>query len=54
MNGEGGGGYKSRYIGSLVSDFHRTLLQGGIFMYRRSRRRRGGKLRILYEAAPLA
>ena len=54
LNGEGGGGYKSRYIGSLVSDFHRTLLQGGIFMYPPDSRAPGGKLRILYEAAPLA
>ena len=54
VNGEGGGGYKSRYIGSLVSDFHRTLLQGGIFMYPPDSKVPGGKLRILYEAAPLA
>ena len=54
VNGEGGGGYKSRYIGSLVSDFHRTLLQGGIFMYPPESKAPWGKLRILYEAAPLA
>ncbi len=54
MNGEGMGGYKSRYIGSLVSDFHRTLLQGGIFMYPPDAKSPGGKLRILYEASPLA
>ena len=54
VNGEGGGGYKSRYIGSLVSDFHRTLLQGGIFMYPPESQAPRGKLRILYEAAPLA
>ena len=48
------GGYKSRYIGSLVSDFHRTLLQGGLFMYPRDANSPSGKLRILYEAAPLA
>ncbi len=53
VNGEGGGGYKSRYIGSLVSDFHRTLLQGGIFMYPPEAGAPRGKLRILYEAAPL-
>jgi len=46
--------YKSRYIGSLVSDFHRTLLQGGLFMYPPDGKSPGGKLRILYEAAPLA
>ncbi len=54
LNDEGGGDFKSRYIGSLVSDFHRTLLQGGIFMYPPDRTSPGGKLRILYEAAPLA
>ena len=53
VNGEVGGGYKSRYIGSMVSDVHRTLLQGGIFMYPRDAKAPGGKLRILYEAAPL-
>ncbi len=51
---EGRGGFKSRYIGSLVSDFHRTLLQGGIFMYPPDHSAPRGKLRILYEAAPLA
>ena len=53
VNGEVGGGYKSRYIGSMVSDVHRTLLQGGIFMYPRDAKSAAGKLRILYEAAPL-
>ena len=54
--GDGGsdGGFKSRYIGSLVSDFHRTLLQGGVFMYPPDSSAPEGKLRILYEAAPLA
>jgi len=46
--------FSSRYIGSLVADFHRTLLYGGIFMYPRDDRNREGKLRLLYEAAPLA
>lgn len=54
MDGGGRRGYRSRYIGSLVSDFHRTLLQGGIFMYPPDTDAPGGKLRILYEAAPLA
>lgn len=54
QNGEGGPGCKSRYIGSLVSDFHRTLLVGGLFMYPVEERAPAGKLRILYEAAPLA
>ncbi len=51
---EPGLGFRSRYIGSLVSDFHRTLLTGGIFMYPRDRTSPEGKLRLLYEAAPLA
>ncbi len=54
LDGKGNGGFKSRYIGSLVSDFHRTLLQGGIFMYPPDERAPKGKLRILYEASPLA
>lgn len=57
MNGGGAAGegsWKSRYVGSLVSDFHRTLLAGGLFMYPVESRAPRGKLRILYEAAPLA
>ncbi len=46
--------YTSRYIGSLVSDFHRNLLYGGIFLYPADRKNKHGKLRLLYEAAPLA
>ncbi|MBT8405202.1 MAG: class 1 fructose-bisphosphatase [Gemmatimonadetes bacterium] len=46
--------YTGRYIGSLVSDFHRTLLRGGLFMYPADTRKPQGKLRLLYEAAPLA
>lgn len=49
--------YSSRYIGSLVADFHRNLLYGGIFLYpedSKSERNKNGKLRLLYEAAPLA
>ncbi len=46
--------YSSRYIGSLVSDFHRNLLYGGIFMYPADRKNPSGKLRLLYEANPLA
>jgi len=49
-----GGGFKSRYIGSLVADFHRTLLDGGIFMYPGDTENPDGKLRLLYEASPLA
>ncbi|MEX2467942.1 MAG: class 1 fructose-bisphosphatase [Gemmatimonadota bacterium] len=48
------GGFGSRYIGSLVSDLHRTLLQGGIFMYPGERENPEGKLRLLYESAPMA
>lgn len=44
----------SRYIGSLVSDFHRNLLYGGIFLYPASSKAPKGKLRLLYEANPLA
>ena len=43
-----------RYVGSLVSDFHRTLLKGGIFLYPGDKKRPQGKLRLLYEASPLA
>lgn len=46
--------FSGRYIGSLVADFHRTLLYGGIFMYPAHAKNEKGKLRLLYEAAPLA
>jgi fructose-1,6-bisphosphatase I len=46
--------YSSRYIGSLVADFHRTLLRGGIFMYPPTSTHTNGKLRLLYEANPIA
>jgi len=46
--------YKLRYIGSLVADFHRTLLKGGLFMYPRDTQSPNGKLRFSFEAAPLA
>ena len=49
-----GHGYSSRYIGSLVADFHRTLLRGGIFMYPQTASHPNGKLRLLYEANPIA
>jgi fructose-1,6-bisphosphatase I len=49
-----GGEYSSRYIGSLVADFHRTLLKGGVFLYPPTTRHKNGKLRLLYEANPLA
>lgn len=44
----------SRYIGSLVADFHRTLLKGGIFFYPPTEKTPLGKLRLMYEANPLA
>lgn len=47
-------GKNSRYIGSLVGDFHRNLIAGGIFMYPADTRNARGKLRLLYEAAPMA
>ena len=47
-------GYGSRYIGSLVADFHRTLLKGGVFLYPPTKKNPAGKLRLLYEANPLA
>jgi fructose-1,6-bisphosphatase I len=46
--------YSSRYIGTLVADFHRTLLKGGIFAYPADNQNPDGKLRLLYEAAPMA
>src|SRR4030095_7287248 len=46
--------YTSRYVGSLVADFHRNLLYGGIFMYPADSKNVNGKLRLLYEANPLA
>ena len=46
--------YSSRYIGSLVADFHRTLLKGGIFLSPPTARNPDGKLRLMYEANPIA
>lgn len=46
--------YTSRYIGSMVSDFHRNMLKGGIYLYPSSTRYPEGKLRLLYEANPIA
>ena len=46
--------YGHRYVGSLVADAHRTLLKGGIFAYPSDRKSPGGKLRLLYEANPMA
>jgi len=52
----GGKPYSLRYVGSLVADLHRTLLEGGIYLYPEEAgngKASGGKLRLLYEAAPL-
>src|SRR6266571_2346386 len=56
-NGDGASRVRAknaRYIGSLVADFHRNLMSGGIFLYPADTRSPQGKLRLLYEAAPLA
>ncbi|MBZ0119036.1 MAG: class 1 fructose-bisphosphatase, partial [Sandaracinaceae bacterium] len=50
----GGKPYGSRYIGTLVADFHRTLIKGGIFAYPGDAKNPKGKLRLLYECAPMA
>lgn len=47
-------GYSSRYIGSLVADFHRNLLKGGVYLYPPTYKDANGKLRLLYECYPLA
>ncbi|MEO8031029.1 MAG: class 1 fructose-bisphosphatase [Gemmatimonadota bacterium] len=47
-------GKNSRYIGSLVADFHRNLVAGGIYLYPADARNVNGKLRLLYEASPMA
>ena len=46
--------YSTRYIGSLVADFHRNLLTGGVFIYPPTTKHLKGKLRLMYEANPLA
>ena len=51
---ESGRPYTSRYIGSLVSDFHRNLLKGGIFLYPENATSPLGKLRLVYECNPVA
>ena len=45
--------YSQRYVGSLVADFHRNLLKGGIFAYPADQTRKDGRLRLMYEANPL-
>ncbi len=46
--------YTSRYIGSLVSDFHRNLIVGGVFLYPPNEKAPQGKLRLLYECNPIS
>ena len=46
--------YSARYIGSMVADLHRTLIQGGIFIYPHSKKYPNGKLRLMYECNPLS
>ncbi len=46
--------YSARYIGSMVADFHRNLIKGGVFIYPATTQKPGGKLRLLYECNPLA
>ena len=53
-NKTNGGPYTQRYIGSMVSDVHRNLIKGGIFMYPVTLAKPKGKLRLLYECNPLA
>lgn len=53
-SGRAGRVYSSRYIGSLVADFHRTLLKGGVFLYPPTQHYSTGKLRLMYEANPIA
>ena len=54
LDGESDLSCSARYIGSLVADFHRTLLKGGIFMYPADSKSPEGKLRLLYESSPMA
>lgn len=51
---EGERPYTSRYIGSLVSDFHRNMIKGGVYLYPQGSRNPNGKLRLLYECNPMA
>src|SRR2546423_14830820 len=55
-NGDGGrvDAKNARYIGSLVADIHRNLMSGGVFLYPADTNAPQGKLRLLYEAAPLS
>merc|ERR1711988_896083 len=46
--------YGARYVGSMVSDVHRTILYGGVFLYPADKKSPKGKLRVLYEGFPMA
>ena len=46
--------YAARYVGSMVSDIHRTILYGGIYLYPGSEKSKDGKLRLLYECNPMS
>lgn len=46
--------YSARYVGSMVSDVHRTILYGGIYIYPADKKSKNGKLRLLYEGNPMA
>lgn len=47
-------GYNSRWVGSMVADVHRIILEGGVFMYPANKKNENGKIRLLYEAYPFA
>ncbi|GFR66779.1 fructose-1,6-bisphosphatase class 1 [Elysia marginata] len=51
---EGNRPHTSRYIGSLVSDFHRNMIKGGVYLYPKTQKNENGKLRLLYECNPIA
>src|SRR5699024_487035 len=51
---EGDRPYTARYIGSLVSDFHRNMIKGGVYLYPSTKSDPNGKLRLLYECNPMA
>ena len=53
-SGETGHRYSSRFVGSMVADFHRTLLRGGVFIYPPNTEYPEGRLRLLYEANPVS
>lgn len=53
-NADNPGSFRSRYVGTMVADLHRTLLEGGIFLYPGTKENKDGKLRLLYECNPFA